>query len=480
MECKFCKAEIGEDVEVCPACGKNIQEEELATAQELPAEEAAEVPAEEIQEEPQEVDAEVAEEVQAEPEAEVVEQTPVKKRVWKTVAIAAGCLAALLIMVGALLYALGVDLGGKGDGVLYRENYTVSDEKGAKAADKVVATAGDRELTNAELQIHYWYGVENFLNYYGSYLAYMGFDQSAPLEDQIFDAQTGMTWQQYLLDAALTSWHRYAAMNLLAEDAGYQVDASIQANMDSTEEYLEQVAAMYGFESALDLIQSDWGAVCNVEGYLAYMEANTVGLAYYNSQYEKLMPTDAEVEAYFTQKQADFEKIGVTKDGGKYVDVRHILVCPQGGTTADDGTVTYSDEEWEACRASAQEILDQFLAGEATEESFAAMAMESSEDGGSASNGGLYTQVYQGRMVPEFNDWCFDEVRKYGDTALVKTTYGYHVMYFVDSYDIWYYNAKSELIKELTDKMLQDAMERWPMEVNYKNIVLSDMYGTSE
>ena len=426
---------------------------------------------------------EAAEEAEAESEAEAetVEEAPAKKKnVWKTVAIAAGCLVALVIMVGALLYALGVNLGGRGDGVLYKENYTVSDANGVKAADKVVATAGGRELTNAELQIHYWYGVENFINYYGSYLAYAGFDQSIPLEEQIYDTQTGMTWQQFLLEMALNSWHRYAAMNLLAEEAGYQVDAATQANMDATEGYLEQMATAYGFESALAMVQADWGVVCNMAGYLDYMEASTVGLSYYNSEYEKMMPTDEEVEAYFAQKQADFEKIGVTKDSGKYVDVRHILVTPQGGTTADDGSVTYSDEEWETCRASAQEILDKFLAGEATEDSFAAMAIESSEDGGSAANGGLYTRVHEGRMVPEFNDWCFDDVRKFGDTALVKTTYGYHVMFFVDSYDIWYYNAKSELINDMTEQMLNDAMVRWPMEIKYKNIVLSDLYCTTK
>jgi hypothetical protein len=108
------------------------------------------------------------------------------------------------------------------------------------------------------------------------------------------------------------------------------------------------------------------------------------------------------------------------------------------------------------------------------------MAIESSEDGGSAANGGLYTRVHEGRMVPEFNDWCFDDVRKFGDTALVKTTYGYHVMFFVDSYDIWYYNAKSELINDMTEQMLNDAMVRWPMEIKYKNIVLSDLYGTTK
>ena len=34
-------------------------------------------------------------------------------------------------------------------------------------------------------------------------------------------------------------------------------------------------------------------------------------------------------------------------------------------------------------------------------------------------------------MVTAFNDWCFDASRKPGDTGVVETDYGYHVMYFV-------------------------------------------------
>ena len=34
-------------------------------------------------------------------------------------------------------------------------------------------------------------------------------------------------------------------------------------------------------------------------------------------------------------------------------------------------------------------------------------------------------------MVQTFNDWCFDEARKTGDSGIVKTQFGYHIMYFV-------------------------------------------------
>ena len=41
-------------------------------------------------------------------------------------------------------------------------------------------------------------------------------------------------------------------------------------------------------------------------------------------------------------------------------------------------------------------------------------------------------------MVTNFNDWCFDSARKAGETAIVETEYGYHVMYFVGNSGMTY------------------------------------------
>lgn len=115
------------------------------------------------------------------------------------------------------------------------------------------------------------------------------------------------------------------------------------------------------------------------------------------------------------------------------VDVRHILVIPEGGTLNDDGyTYTYTDEEWSAALTEAQGLLDQWLAGDKTEESFGEMANEHSDDNnGAVTNGGIYTDVMMGQMVEEFEDWCFDTSRQTGDYGIVKTVFGYHIMYFV-------------------------------------------------
>ena len=114
-------------------------------------------------------------------------------------------------------------------------------------------------------------------------------------------------------------------------------------------------------------------------------------------------------------------------------NVRHILVAPAHehaeGETHEDGE-TYSAEEMAAAKATAEEILASWKAGEATEEAFALLANEKSADGG-GTTGGLYENVYPGQMVQNFNDWCYDASRKTGDTGIVESEYGYHVMYFV-------------------------------------------------
>ena len=120
-------------------------------------------------------------------------------------------------------------------------------------------------------------------------------------------------------------------------------------------------------------------------------------------------------------------------------NVRHILVSYEGGTTDETtGTTTYSDEEKAKAKTAAEEILAAFEAGEKTEEAFAALATEKTTDPGSKENGGLYENVYPGQTVTAFNDWCFDAARVSGDTAIVETEYGCHVMYFVGNSDMTY------------------------------------------
>ena len=138
------------------------------------------------------------------------------------------------------------------------------------------------------------------------------------------------------------------------------------------------------------------------------------------------------------------------RDENPTIDIRHILV-PLGSGSIAEGEEGYEDEQAQLkadAHAKAEELLAQWQSGEATEDSFAALAMKESADG-SKYDGGLYTEVYQGQMVTEFNDWCFDSTRQPGDTAVVDTQYGSHVMYFSGvNMDRWQSQAASNLRSE--------------------------------
>ena len=142
-------------------------------------------------------------------------------------------------------------------------------------------------------------------------------------------------------------------------------------------------------------------------------------------------------------------------------NVRHILVSFEGGTTDESGNTTYSDEEKAAAKATAEELLEQWKNGDANEESFAALANENSTDPGSNTNGGLYEDVFPGQMVEAFNDWCYDDSRKVGDTGIVETSYGYHVMYFSGDSDMTYRNylIDSQLRSAATDAWYSETIE---------------------
>ena len=149
-----------------------------------------------------------------------------------------------------------------------------------------------------------------------------------------------------------------------------------------------------------------------------------------------------------------------TDNATALVDVRHILIKYTGGKTTSDGTVVYTEAEKTATKNAAQAILDEWKNGEATEESFGKLAEAKSEDTGSKANGGLYEKVYPGQMVTNFNDWCFDEARKAGDTGLISTDYGYHIMYYVKANDQTYRDLMIE------SEIRTEDMDKWQEELN--------------
>lgn len=116
------------------------------------------------------------------------------------------------------------------------------------------------------------------------------------------------------------------------------------------------------------------------------------------------------------------------------VNVRHVLLQSGYGTLVE-GDAGYEQQQEmvkEFAMNEAVVLHGEWQSGDATEESFAELAKKHSIDTGSSANGGLIEEIYVNQMVPAFNDWCFDESRKPGDSGVIyDESTGAHIMYYV-------------------------------------------------
>lgn len=395
------------------------------------------------------------------PEALKPPVEPVKRKSGLKIAIAViTCIALLIGLAEAVHFGITGRLWPYPNDIYNKNNYTVSDEAAAQTHDTVVATLGEDTLTNGQLQMFYWMTVYTSLNNFENTNA------KDPFNEQIYDKTTGKTWQQYYLESALETWRQYRILYNEAKKANYELSEEFAEELEGLDEYLEEAAKDAGI-TVEEFLKKKFGAGCTIEDYRYYMEMYYMSSLYFEDTVNAMGVTDEEMEAYFKKNQASLEKAGYTKEKGVLVDIRHILIQPV--VPENDPNYVITEEDWEACKKDAQDIYNKWLNGERTEEYFAFLARMYTKDSNGA-EGGLYEKVMKGEMVESFDNWCFDESRQKGDTGLVKTKYGYHIMYFCDSELGWLYFSREGVRAEKANKLWVETLADKPIGVHYGRI----------
>ncbi len=439
-------------------------------------------------------------------------------------------------------------------------------------------TVGEHKVTASMYNIFYMSLYSNYYNSYADYIDSYGypFSSSEPLDEQIYDTETGQTWADYFKERAQESLVWTFALTDAAAEAGYTLSEDGAAEIDELIAGLDDTATTYGYHSANGYLTAYFGAGVDTELYREFLELQYLANEYQEQMESSFTYTEDELLAYYEENKVDFDVVtyrtyfvdgqaesetvtdeetgeettvepteeeseaamtaaqetaeamadatsgdesafigyaylleneltlgedesysdyaaedyedattehryssystatgtleamaewlfdesrqpgdtaALSAENGYYVvyfgersdnnystvNVRHILIEPEDveDVTDEDGNVdeeatAEAEEQAKAdALAEAEALLDEFLAGDATEDSFATLAEENTDDTGSSSTGGLYEGVYRGQMVQAFEDWCFDESRQPGDTGIVESDYGYHIMYFV-------------------------------------------------
>ena len=132
-------------------------------------------------------------------------------------------------------------------------------------------------------------------------------------------------------------------------------------------------------------------------------------------------------------------------------------------------------EQMDQAQAEAQTLLAQWKAGDATEDTFAELAKSHSQDTASRGNGGLYQDVVPDQLGNWFNEWSFDTARKTGDTAIVESNSGVHILYFVSAAEEthWYATVKETILQNRVNALVEELMAARPYEVDYEKLYIS-------
>lgn len=340
-----------------------------------------------------------------------------------------------------------------------------------------VGANNDPILTNAQLQFFFWEEFYQMQQQYGQYMSMMGLDTTKSLSQQS-SLMENYSWEQYFLESAKNTFSNFHALSSAAKAEGFELPAE---DLETLEYYttagggFEAEIIAGGYESLEAYLAAFYGAGVDMDDYREYMENYMLAMAYYNDVlYAPVADalTEDEISAYYDEHVDELESQGYRKFNN--VSVRHILIQPEGET--DEETGDFTEAQWAAAEAEAQRIYDLWLA-DPTEDYFAELANEYSTDGGSNTTGGIYEDFQPGQMVEEFNDWSFDQSRQYGDHAIVQTTYGYHIMFFVEQTETraWYDTVKGTMASDSANAEMEALKETYPVNFDFTQVRIFDL-----
>lgn len=292
-------------------------------------------------------------------------------------------------------------------------------------------TIAGKTISAAEYDFNYYMVYNYQFMQYASYgmvptvAAGSGYDLSTACALSGFE---NITWGEYIKKAAVKQLEETFILNQHANTEGMKLSASNQKQIDTfyTKTQTEADTYKLTFDQFLTTMYGDKMTKTEFDRIISEFLLAAQYKARLIADYTY---TDAELQTYYTENKDNYKNIDLPT-------VRHILYLAPTGV---DGYTDATQAELATAKAKA----DATLAKIKTYDDMVTIGDAEYADG-AAMEAAEYA-VATGAMVPEFETWSYDTARKPGDTAIIKTEYGYHVMYFVRTEKDWMADAKSKI-----------------------------------
>ena len=310
-----------------------------------------------------------------------------------------------------------------------------------KAKNTVAVTVLGHKINAVQLNFFYTEMINSFVNDYSYYVYYM-MDVYSPLDQQVFDEESGQTWADRFLEMALTNLKGTYILYDAALKAGLTLNEDQENEVAAVMESLSYYATQYKFDSVDAYLTNLFGYGADAEAYEEYYRINLLADAYYAQHYESLDFSVEELAAYEAKNATTFNSYSFayyTLYTSKYL---------KGGTEDSSGNVTYSDEQKALAIVDAELDAKALAAGKYANaaEFNAAIAQLPVNTSIASVVCTEKTDLLYSEVSSTFSEWIGDSQRIAGDTTVIAKTItdstnntttidGYYVLVFLGCND---------------------------------------------
>ena len=337
--------------------------------------------------------------------------------------------------------------------------------------DTTVARLADETLTAGQLQAYYWLEV-------CGYTGQPAPDLTKPLEEQPCPlTQEGLSWQHYFLRRAIEAWQLEQGLVLAAREPMPVTEALFQPNEENHETYFPAGIP------AEKVLYADRDCFTPNSVHQAYLDslpevlsrlaadagAESIGALAGTRDSDVAAAAERLNLAYMFFTETTWEEAKEASIDEDTVSLRHCLLIPD----------TKEEADWAACKVRAGSLLknwkNHWLSTRNGDSHFARLANENSMDQGTRADGGLLTGIRRGQLLPTLEDWCFDDARQPGDTAVLQSELGVHIVYFRGRQTQAAAEEGDAAFRDRADGLLARAASYGKADVDYSAVILAPM-----
>lgn len=243
---------------------------------------------------------------------------------------------------------------------------------------------------------------------------------------------------------ALEKAKEYKIQLIKAKDNKVTLTADETKSVDSMID--DKISSIGGKDEADKQFIKDYGV--NTEQIKAIVKDSYIIGKYKQQEQAKIPSSEDDLKKFYDSNGKEFDT----------VTVRHILFA----TMNPEDYTPYPEDKKNEAKKKADDVLAKVKSGA----DFAELAKQYSEDPGSKETGGELSFT-KGQMVPQFENWSFSDSRKAGDTDIVESEFGYHVMKFEKRVSTPYEQVKENLKAAYVESKYSDELEQLMKDSQY-------------